>query len=49
MWMDLDSAIQTEITQKQEGKYLILTKVLHVEYTKVVQMTSSRAVKETYT
>ena len=47
--MNLDSAIQSEKTQKQKGKYLILTKVLYVEYTKVVQMTSSRAVKETYT
>ena len=37
MWMDLESVIQSEVSQKEKNKYCILTHI-YVEYRKVVQV-----------
>ena len=37
MWMDLESVIQSEVSQKEKNKYCILTHI-YIEFRKMVQM-----------
>ena len=47
MWMNLESVIQSEVSQKEKSKYHILS--IYMEYRKMVQMKYLQAGIETQT